>query len=158
MKEKGTPLMKRLAATPLMIALLAGMAFAEKPAPSGTAVENELKQIENNWSDAQKTRNVEKLRDILSDQWVGLGWDGETSDKAKALEDLKSPGNSLENIEMGPMMVRVFGTTAIVTGSNIEKSTEHGKDSSGKYIWTDVFVREKGKWRAVASQSAKVPE
>jgi len=45
-----------------------------------------------------------------------------------------------------------------VTGSDTEKSREYGKDSSGKYIWTDVFVKQKGMWRAVASQSAKVPE
>ena len=99
-----------------------------------------------------------KLRDILADDWVGLGWDGEMSDKAKALADLKSPGSSLDSIEMGPMKVRVFGNTAVVTGSDTEKSMEHGKDSSGKYIWTDVFVKQKGTWRAVASQSAKVPE
>jgi len=151
-------MMKRLIATPLMIALCAGMVLAQKPAASGKAAEDELKQIENNWSDAQKTRNVDKLRDILADDWVGLGWDGEISDKAKALADLKSPSNSLDNIEIGPMKVRIFGNTAVVTGSDTEKSREYGKDSSGKYIWTDVFVKQKGMWRAVASQSAKVPE
>ena len=148
----------RLIATPLMIALSAGMVLAQKPADSNRAAEGELKRIENTWTDAQKTRNVDKLRDILADNWAGLGWDGETSDKTKALADLKSPGNSLDNIEMGPMKVRIFGNTAVVTGSNTEKSMEHGKDSSGRYIWTDVFVKQKGTWRAVASQSAKVAE
>jgi hypothetical protein len=56
------------------------------------------------------------------------------------------------------MTVRIFGSTAIVTGTNTEKSMEHGKDSSGKYIWTDVFVKQEGRWRAVASQSAKFAE
>jgi ketosteroid isomerase-like protein len=150
--------MKRLIAAPLMIALCAGMVFAQKPAASSKAAEDELKQIENAWTDAQKTRNVDKLREILADGWVGLGWDGETSDKANALADLKSPGNSLDSVEMGTMTVRIFGNTAVVTGSDTEKSMEHGKDSSGNYIWTDVFVKQSGGWRAVASQSAKMPE
>jgi hypothetical protein len=150
--------MNRLIATPLMIVLCTGMVSGEKPASSGRAAESELKQIEKDWSDAQKTRNVDKLRDILADNWVGLGWDGEVSDKAKALTEVKSLSNSLDNIEMGPMTVRIFGNTAIVTGSDIEKSAEHGKDSSGKYVWTDVFLRHNGKWIAIASQSAKVPE
>ncbi len=150
--------MKRLIATPWIMVLCAGMALAQKPAASSNAAEKELKQIENAWTDAQKTRNVDRLRDILADDWVGLGWDGEMSDKAKALADMKSPGNSLDNIEMGPMKVRIFGNTAVVTGSDTEKSMEHGKDSSGRYIWTDVFVKQKGTWRAVASQSAKVAE
>ena len=59
---------------------------------------------------------------------------------------------------MGPLRVRVFGNTAVVTGSDTEKSTEGGKDTSGKYIWTDVFVKQNGKWRAVSSQITKVPK
>ncbi|MGA2325485.1 MAG: nuclear transport factor 2 family protein [Bryobacteraceae bacterium] len=159
--------MKRLMATLLMMALSAGMALAQaqtkaadakKPAASGNAAADELKQIENDWNDAVKTRNADKLGDILADGWVGLDWDGKTFDKAKRLAELKSPGNSLDTIEMGPMKVRIFGNTAVVTGSDTEKSMENGKDTSGKYVWTDVFVKQNGKWRVVASQSTKVPK
>lgn len=108
--------------------------------------------------DAEKTRNADKLRDILADSWVEMGWDGRSTDKAKALAELKAPGNSLDSFEMGPMKVRIFGNTAVVTGSDTEKSMEDGKDSSGKYVWTDVFVKQNGKWRAVASQSTKLPK
>src|ERR1035437_9177971 len=118
----------------------------------------DAEQQENDWTDAVKAKNAEKLGDILADGWVGLGWDGKTPDKAKALADLKAPGNSLDSFEMGPMKVRIFGNTAVVTGSDTEKSAENGEDTSGKYIWTDVFVKQNGKWRAVASQSTKVPK
>ena len=47
---------------------------------------------------------------------------------------------------------------AVVTGSDTEKSMDKGKDTSGKYIWTDVFVKQNGKWRAVSSQNTKVPK
>jgi ketosteroid isomerase-like protein len=153
--------------TLLMMALCAGTPLAQaqnkavdakKPAASGNAAADELKQIENDWTDAVKAKNAEKLGDILADGWVGLDWDGKTPDKAKALADLKAPGNSLDSFEMGPMKVRIFGNTAVVTGSDTEKSAENGKDTSGKYIWTDVFVKQNGKWRAVASQSTKVPK
>jgi len=159
--------MKRFTVTLLMMALSGGMLLAQaqtkaadtkKTAPSANAASDELKQIENDWVDAQKTKNAEKLGDILADNWVGLGWDGKRTDKAKALAEMKTPGNSLDTIEMGPMTVRVFGNTAVVTGSDTEKSMEDGKDTSGKYVWTDVFVKQNGKWRAVASQSTKVPK
>lgn len=149
--------MKQLLATSILVVVCAGWALAKEPAGSTNAAD-QLKQIENNWTDAQKTRDADKLRDILAENWIGIGPDGKTSDRAKALEDLKSPGNSLDTLEMGPMEVRLFGNTAVVTGSDTEKSMENGKDSSGKYIWTDVFVKQKGKWKAVASQSAKVPD
>ncbi len=159
--------MKRFTVTLLMMALSAGMllaqaqtkaADAKKPAASANAASDELKQIENDWVEASKAKNAEKLGDILADSWVALEWDGQRMDKAKALAEMKTPGNSLDTIEMGPMTVRVFGNTAVVTGSDTEKSMENGKDTSGKYVWTDVFVKQNGKWRAVASQSTKVPK
>jgi ketosteroid isomerase-like protein len=159
--------MKRFTVTLLMMALGAGMLLAQaqtkaadtkKPAASANAASDELKQIENDWADASKTKNAEKLGDILADSWVALEWDGKRMDKAKALAEMKTPGNSLDNIEMSPMTVRIFGNTAVVTGSDTEKSMENGKDTSGKYVWTDVFVKQNGKWRAVASQSTKVPK
>jgi len=148
-----------------MMALSAGMLLAQAPKMpdmkkmvTGNSAENELKQIENDWVDAMKAKNAGKLGDILADGWLGLEWDGKQQDKAKALADLKTPGYSLDSIEMGPMTVRIFGNTAVVTGSDTEKSMADGKDASGKYIWTDVFVKANGKWRAVASQNAKVPK
>ena len=146
-----------------MVALCAGVARAQTkaaapktPAAAKGGTSDELKQLENDWMTAAKTKDAAKLGEILADSWVGLGWDGKTSDKAKALADLKA--NSLDNVEIGPMKVRFFGNTAVVTGSDTEKSTTEGKDTSGKYIWTDVFVKTDGKWRAVASRSTKVPK
>jgi hypothetical protein len=55
------------------------------------------------------------------------------------------------------MKVRIFGDVAVVTGSDDEKSSYKGKDTSGHYVWIDVFVKRKGKWQAVASQSTLVP-
>jgi ketosteroid isomerase-like protein len=150
--------MMRLTKTLILTALGAGMLFAQAPdakkaAPS-TAVADEIKQIENDWVYASKTKNAAKLGDILADSWVAIEWDGKQTTKAKVLADLKT--NSLDSFEMGPMNVRVFGNTAVVTGSDTEKSVENGKDTSGKYVWTDVFVKQNGKWRAVASQSTKL--
>jgi len=157
--------MKKLTMILSLSALGAAMAFAQAPtkasdtakmpaADSATAAE--LKQIENDWAAAEKAKDSVKLSAILDDTWVELGWDGKIVDKAKALAELKT--GSVDSIGMGPMTVRVFGNTAVVTGSDTEKSTENGKDTSGSYIWTDVFVKTNGKWKAVASQITKVPK
>jgi ketosteroid isomerase-like protein len=157
--------MKRLMAMSLMMMLCTGVALTraqtkapdtKTPVASSSSAADELKQIENDWAAAVKAKDAGKLGEILADSWVGLGWDGKITDKAQNLAELKAQGNSLSNFEMGPMNVRLFGNTAVVTGSDTEKSTEAGKDTSGKYIWTDVFVKQNGKWRAVASQSTRV--
>ena len=64
--------------------------------------------------------------------------------------------SKLESFDFGPMSVKVLGNVAVVQGSDTEKSTANGKDSSGKFVWMDVFAKREGKWVAVRSQSAMV--
>jgi hypothetical protein len=54
------------------------------------------------------------------------------------------------------MDVKVIGNVAVVQGSDTEKGTSSGKDSSGKYVWMDVFANRNGKWVVVRSQEAMV--
>lgn len=72
------------------------------------------------------------------------------------LADVKSGASKVETFAFGPMDVKVLGNVAVVQGSDTEKSTSAGKDSSGKYLWMDVFVKRDGKWVAVRSQTAMV--
>lgn len=84
--------------------------------------------------------------------------EGPLGPNPRAIASLKSGSTTTQSIELGPMKVRVFGRTAIVTGSDTEKSMYKGKDSSGKYVWTDVFVNRNGRWQAVASETTKVQQ
>ena len=145
----------------LGVFLLAGACFgtvygqATKPAASGTA--EAVKQLERDWSEAQKTRDIDKLSQILADDWSGLSFDGARATKKAFLNDVKSGSSKLESFEIGPMDVKLIGTTiAIVQGSDTEKSSTKGKDTSGKWVWMDVFVNRNGTWQAVRSQSAMV--
>ena len=85
---------------------------------------------------------------------MGLGPDGAKSTKKEFLDNVKSGAAKLESFEFGPMDVKVIGTVAVVQGSDTEKSSLRGKDTSGKWLWMDVFAMRDGKWQAVRSQSA----
>jgi len=125
-------------------------------ATKSTAAADAVKQLEQDWSAAQKAVDLDKLNQILADDWAGLGADGARSTKKSYLADVKSGANKLDSFEIGPMDVKVLGTIAIVQGSDTEKSSNKGKDTSGKWVWMDVFVNRDGRWQAVRSQSAMV--
>jgi hypothetical protein len=163
-RQKGIFQMKRLMGILMAMTLCAGVGLAQAKAKGDgkmkaerNAEMDELKQIENDWVGAQKAKDGDKLGEILDDRWAGIGTDGKSTTKAEAVAHLKMTGYSLESIEMGPMRVRIFGNMAVVTGTDTEKSSEAGKDTSGKYVWTDVFIKRDGKWKAVASQDTKLP-
>jgi ketosteroid isomerase-like protein len=103
-----------------------------------------------------KDGNAARLSEIIADDWMGINQDGSKGTKQEYVNGVKSGTDKIESFEMGPMEVKVLGNVAVVQGSDTEKSTYKGKDSSGKYAWTDVFAKRGGKWQAVRSQVAKV--
>jgi ketosteroid isomerase-like protein len=142
----------------LGVVLLAAACFspAYGQAKSPAAIADAVKQLERDWANAQKTGDVSRLGQILADDWMGLGYDGTRSTKKQNLDSIKAGASKIVSFEMGPMDVQVIGTVAIVQGGDTEKSSYKGKDTSGKWVWMDVFVLRDGKWLAVRSESAMV--
>ena len=52
--------------------------------------------------------------------------------------------------------IRVYGDTAVVTGRSVQKGVENGKDYSGDYWFTRVYVRQNGAWTTVALQTTLI--
>ncbi len=127
---------------------------AQKHAASGTA--DTIKQLERDWSTAQKAGDIDRLGQIIADDWLSIGPDGAKVTKKEFLNNVKSGESKLESFEFGPIDVKVIGTVAVAQGSDTEKSSSKGKDTSGKWVWMDVFVQHDGKWQAVRSQAAMV--
>ena len=152
--------MKKLAGALLLICASVGLVYAQTPKPAakpaGPSVSDSVKQLEHDWSEAMKAKDVDKLATIVADDWTGIGSDGTKSTKKEYLASIKGGDFVLSSFEFGPMDVKVIGSTATVQGSDTEKSTTKGKDSSGKYVWMDVFANRGGKWQAVRSQVAMV--
>ena len=123
---------------------------------STNAAEQTLIQIEQEWSQADLHKDAAVLNRILADDWIGIDFEGAVLNKAQALRGIASGSAALESTVLRDMKVRVYGDTAVITGTDTEKGEYHGKDSSGVYLWTDVFVRRNGRWQAVSSQSTKL--
>lgn len=140
----------------LALIFVAGLCFGQAKKATASPDVEILKQLERDWTDAQKAGDVEKLAAILADDWRGVGYDGTRTTKAEAIADLKEGKTKVTSFEFGPMDVKILGNVAIVQGTDTEKSSTRGEDTSGKWVWTDVFVKRGEKWVAVRSQSAKV--
>ncbi|HXY02936.1 MAG TPA: nuclear transport factor 2 family protein [Terriglobales bacterium] len=152
--------MRKLAVAVLLSSACFVQASAQTSAPAAKSpsVSQSLKQLESDWADATKAADTAKLDEILGDDWLAIGYGAEGGKQTKKgyIDAVKSGSIKVESFEMGPMDVKVFGNVAVVQGSDTEKSTANGKDSSGKYVWMDVFAKRDGKWVAVRSQSALV--
>jgi hypothetical protein len=139
-----------VSAAALMLAGAAGVAAAAED------VSKTLIDLEAKWSAAALTQDAKVTDAILAPDWVGRGWSGKQSNKAQALANMKDPTGKVTAIKNHDVVVRSYGTVAVVQGYDDETSSEKGKDTSGTYSWTDVFQKRNGHWVAVASQTTKV--
>lgn len=156
--------MKKLIGLALIMCTWSGLAVAQTAAKAketpktGSTVSDTLKQIERDWTAAQKTADTDKIGQLIADDWSALGPDGKKIGKKEYLANFKSGDNKYESVDVSDMDVLVSGNTAIVQGGDTEKSSFKGKDTSGKYVWMDVFQKKDGKWQAVRSEVTKVQE
>ena len=148
--------MTRILGTVLLLAAGFGTAYGQANKAAAPAASEALKQLERDWVGAMKAGDTVKLGQIIADDWIGLGSDGAKATKKEFLNNVKTGVSKLESFEFGPMEVMVMGTVGVVQGTDTEKSSFKGKDTSGKWAWMDVFVLRDGKWQAVRSQSAIV--
>ena len=157
---KGMLLIPVLAAVALTLAL--GQEPAQKKSPgkgkgagSGT-IEQQIKDLEKQWTDAELKQDAVALDRILADDIVEIESTGQVQTKAEDLADLKSGEFKLESLSFGDMKVRVFGNVAVVNGPYTMKGTYKGKDISHEGHFTDVFVKRQGRWQCVSTQSTPV--
>ena len=58
-------------------------------------------------------------------------------------------------MDLDELSVNVYGDTVVVFTSQQEKSKYDGKDNSGHYHFTNVWVKRDGKWKVVASHGSR---
>lgn len=153
--------MKRIVASLLIANAASGLVFADAQTPAATpsakAVASQaIKQLEQDLADAIMAGDADKVARIIADDWAGLGYDGRKASKESFLAGVKAGRDKIESVELGPMEVKLLGNVAVVQGSDIEKSVINGKDTSGTWLWMDVFERRNGVWVVVRSQSARM--
>ena len=152
--------MKNIIAAALFAFVTVGLVFAHpRKTPSTTAsVAEILKQLEQDFGDAIKALDNDKLNQILADDWRSVGYAGKISSKESFLSNLQSDKSaSLKSFELGSMDVKVLGNVAVVQGRVTETRITRGQESSFKGAWMDVFEKRGERWVVVRSQSAKLP-
>lgn len=115
-----------------------------------------LKQLEQNWLDSYREGDAEKMSKILADDFVGRWADGSTQTKAEQLKAIRTGEEKHSSNHLDECNVRICGETAVVTGLQTEESMLEGRNGSGTYSYTDVFVKRDGRWQIVATETKRV--
>ncbi|MCU1242236.1 MAG: hypothetical protein JWO71_2962 [Candidatus Acidoferrum typicum] len=141
--------------TPVLLLALAVGGFAgaqEKQARQGNdAATRALIDVENKWVEALVKSDIATLDSIFADTYVDTDEHSHRTDKEGVFSVLKSGDLKLDSLKLFDMHVHLYGDAAVVIGSSAQAGSFLGGPLATNIIFTDTFVKQNGKWKAVAS-------
>lgn len=119
--------------------------------------EQEIRQREIRRFEAMVRVDVAALDDILSEDLTYTHATGVFETKAEFIAKLKSGQVKYESFAPEDVLVRVYGTTAVVIGVARVRVQVKGEHLSFQLRFTDVYVKKDNRWQMVAWQATRLP-
>lgn len=133
------------------LCLLSLSLAAGRQTSKASSVEDQIKKLEQNWAEAVVKEAAASVDGYEADDIITTDPTGRVTDKAQDRTDLSSGDYKIQSEELSDLKVHVYGNVAVAAATNLMKGT-------GKYRFTDTWVKRNGKWEVVASQYTKVLE
>jgi ketosteroid isomerase-like protein len=117
----------------------------------------ELTTRESEFSETLLRGDWKALERIEGDDLIFTNADGSVTHKSDDVANLRLGNFKFESIKMDDVSVQDFGDVAVVTGQLTEQVQYKTTDLSGRYRFTDVWVRRDGRWQLVAGHETLLP-
>ena len=135
---------------PLILLALLALGACQVREPDRTADRKEILEGEKAWGQAFVKGDAATVERLLATDFLGVDPTGMTYDRSKMLNEVKAGPNSTSD-ELGNVIIRFYGDTAIAQGSEHEVCPPPGKVERDS-IWTDVWVKKDGHWKIEAAE------
>ena len=140
----------------VLIAALVQLTHAQASASKTAKVEDEILAVEKQRVDALTHSDFAALDRILSDDLLYTHSSGVTETKAEYLGQLKAGTLKYVSVEHRETRVRLFGSTALITGKTRIKAVARGQELNNDLTFLIVYVKQKSAWRMVSWQSTRI--
>jgi len=141
----------------VLVSLFYGYGFAQtQGSRAALSAEQEIRSLEEARNQAIVHGDAAALERMTADDYTFITLRGELRTKAEIVKGFQSGSFKYDSREISDLKIRVYGDTAVVTGRSTQKGRENGKDYSGDYRFTRVYVKQNGRWVTVALQATLV--
>ena len=137
---------------------LPGAAFANSHSSRKRDAKREIELLEQQCRTALLTGDVQAMDRLLSDDYVGIGMNGQVTTKLQQLDRIRARNLVLTQFDLSDVKVKLVGAVAIVTSLASVQGSNDGKPVSGTYRYTRVYQRlPNGIWQITNFESTRVP-
>jgi len=124
-----------------------------------TQTQQAILKVEEEIFTAVKSRDTGALERILTNDFVYRSPGNQEVAKEDFLKLSASFPYKILSIWGEELKVNVYGNTAVMTGLQFAKAqTGEGKEETSAVMFTDVFVKQKGKWMLALAHAVDLPQ
>jgi ketosteroid isomerase-like protein len=118
----------------------------------------EFQDYEDQWSNAVVKNDQYTMEFLLSPLYVDISSTGDVTTRNQQIAMLFEKGDMPVSMQQRVVSVRVFGDTAVVSGTYITKWRANGSVREERGIFTHVYNRAHNHWACVNAQRTAVVE
>ncbi len=119
----------------------------------------EIAELEQQWRVATLSADVPAMDRLLSDDYVGISWNGQVNTKAMQLDRTRNRSFALTRLDLSDSKVKIVGNVAIVTARAELAGTNDGADMKGTFRYTRVYQQlPSGAWKITNFEATRVPD
>ncbi|HEX3987485.1 MAG TPA: nuclear transport factor 2 family protein [Acidobacteriaceae bacterium] len=138
------------------ITLLAQQAESVVPGQPQPPEVKEFQGYEDQWSSAVVKNDQYTLEFLLSPVFVNISSTGDVTTRNQQIAMLFDKGDEPVSLEQRVISVRMFGDTAVVSGTYIAKWRKDGTVHEERGIFTHVYNHDRNRWACVNAQRTAV--
>ncbi len=99
------------------------------------------------WAAAERRGDINSLERTLADDFIGVGPRGFLLNREQWMARYSSGDLKNASFEWDEVTSREYDATAVLIGRQTQQATYQGRDASGQFRATLVFVKSDGAWR-----------
>ena len=131
--------------------LVMASVYAQQPLSD----EKQILKLEDDWARALKTKD-RQLFDAIVPNFTFIEADGTVKNRDEYLADRSSDIADIESFELADLKVSVFENCALTSGVSRITERRQGKRYRFSLRWKELWLKDNGSWRVVASQATPV--
>ena len=116
----------------------------------------ELAAIAAAWDRAMVSNDADAIGRFMADDWLIIGSDGGTADKASFLEQVRSGRLMHDTMTTTDISVRRYGDVALLLATGVSAGTFDGQRFHEHERQSNVFVRTNQNWRCVLTHLSRI--
>ncbi|HWN09524.1 MAG TPA: nuclear transport factor 2 family protein [Pyrinomonadaceae bacterium] len=133
------------------------LVFFQPASVSTQVTAGTVTELEQRFTTALMKKDAVALHELLADDLLHIGFEGQFAGKAEYMAFFKRDIWHYRKYEPTNLRVKVLGNVAVVTGRVDRIIVISGKETTGAFAFTHVWLRTGDLWRQTSSQVTTIP-